>query len=462
MRVRLIVLCSIAWVCAAQTATISGIVTDALTHLPLQGAAITANGAIMRTDIEGRYSLNVAPSAAVPIAASRTGYFAPAPAAPASIAAGENLQRNFELRPLLKITGVVEDYDTGERIKGVHVFALQRIYALGRAWHIPAGLITADTRSGTFEIRNLEPGNYVLEFVPEDETTVSTGHMQTAPSTKFHGRGYYPNVERLEMAAPISVTVGDVPVTVRLRKPETHSISGSVTRAAFLQLVRYDATGPRAVCTFTFPYADSFHIDDLPGGEYRLVALTTDGMGADIPLSLGNRDITDIRVKPGPGGIVAGTVRMEDSSLPLPSGLGFGIALFHAGILRLQDDRQAPVTNGRFQIPVEIDEFEARLTGVPQGYAAVSDAAAPWDYTIRKVGQLSGTMQGDADYVLLPGGTTLAGTFAIDLAPGKYQIARLEGDERKLARDPEFLKAKSAEALKTVEIRAGEITTLAP
>ena len=38
MRVRLIVLCSIAWVCAAQTATISGIVTDALTHLPLQGS----------------------------------------------------------------------------------------------------------------------------------------------------------------------------------------------------------------------------------------------------------------------------------------------------------------------------------------------------------------------------------------------------------------------------------------
>ena len=79
MRARLVILLSMAY--ATRAATISGVVTDALTHLPLQGAAIRANGGIARTDIEGRYSLPVPPSTAVHLAVSRIGYFAPASAA---------------------------------------------------------------------------------------------------------------------------------------------------------------------------------------------------------------------------------------------------------------------------------------------------------------------------------------------------------------------------------------------
>jgi hypothetical protein len=236
MRARLVIFLSMAWV--ARAATIFGIVTDARTHLPLQGVAITANGAIIRTDIEGRYSLDVAPSTAVHLAASRTGYFAATK--PATVPADETIRRDFELRPLLKISGVVEDYDTGERIPGCHVFAMQRIYALGRAWHVPAGLITADTRNGQFEIRNLEPGEYVLEIVPEETAAVTNPEAKPAPSKKFQGWSYYPDANSIETAAPVTVTeAGDVPVTIRLRKREPRAISGTVTVPASFELLRH-------------------------------------------------------------------------------------------------------------------------------------------------------------------------------------------------------------------------------
>jgi hypothetical protein len=95
---------------------------------------------------------------------------------------------------------------------------------------------------------------------------------------------------------------------------------------------------------------------------------------------------------------------------------------------------------------------------MPEGYAAVAGPAPRFDYTIVKTGSLSGNVRDD-EYILLPGGATLIGEFTIDLAPGKYQIAKLEGEEAKLIRNKEFLQAKAAAATTAIEIKAGETTT---
>jgi hypothetical protein len=460
MRARLVFLLSIATACAAQTATVSGIVTDALTHLPLQGAAVTTGGRIARTDIEGSYSLTVAPSATLHLAASRTGYFAVAD--PATVLTGETLQRNFELRPLLKISGVVEDYDTGERIPGCHVFAMQRIYALGRAWHVPAGLVTADTRTGVFEIRNLEPGNYVLEIVPEQTLPVSTPQAKPEPpSKKFHGWSYYPDASRIEMAAPLTVTeAGDVPVTIRLRKREPRSISGTVTAPSSLELLRYVGDEARTVASGDLSAAGPFRIAGLPEGEYLLTARGMDGALAAIPVTIGDHDLTDLRVAPAPGQMVSGTVRMADSGAPLPSELRLEI-IPSVSFRSTGTVRRVKVTDGRFAFTTTPGPYEAHLTGLPEGDTAVAGPPPGLDYTIAKIGHLRGNVN-DGEYILLPGGTTLIGEFAIDLAPGKYQVAKLEGPETKLIRNREFLQAKAAAATTTVEIKPGETTTFQP
>ena len=441
----------------ARSATVSGIVTDAQTHLPLQGVAIAANGAIIRTDIEGRYSLPVPPGA-IYLAASRTGYFTPSSdAAPLSIGESETVQRNFELRPLLKIYGVVEDYDTGERIPGCHVFAMQRIYALGRAWHVPAGLITADTRSGKFEIRNLEPGDYVLEIVPEETAPLTSPDANPKPSKKFHGWSYYPDASRIEMAAPIKVTeAGDVPVTIRLRKREPRAISGTVTAPASFELLRYVGDETRTVATGTLSAAGPFRIAGLPEGEYLLTARGSNDTLAAIPITVGDHDITDLRVAPTPGQIVAGTVRMADSGAPLPPALRLGV-IPDLPFRTTYTERRVKVTDGRFVVATGPAPYQARLSGLPDGYVAIGGP----DYVIVKTGSLTGKIK-DGEYMLLPGGTTLIGEFAIDLAPGKYQVAKLEGDEPKLIGNKEFLQAKAAATTTTIEIKTGETTTFQP
>jgi hypothetical protein len=452
MRAPLVIFLSVA--CVARAATIFGIVTDARTHLPLQGVAITADGAIIRTDIDGSYSLAVAPSTDVHVAASRTGYFATAK--PATVLAGETIQRNFELRPLLKISGVVEDYDTGERIPGCHVFAMQRIYALGRAWHVPAGLITADTRNGQFVIRNLEPGDYVLEVVPEESAPITNPDAKLDPSKKFHGWSYYPDASRIEMASPLTVTETDVPITIRLRKREPRAISGTVTMPASLELLRYVGEETRTVATGHLSAAGPFRIAGLPEGEYMLTARGVDDTLATAPITVADHDITDLRVAPRPGQIVAGTVRMADSGAPLPSALRVGI-IPDLPFRTTYTERRVKVTDGRFVVATGGAPYEARLAGLPEGYAAVGGP----DYVIAKTGHLSGWIR-DGEYILLPGGTTLIGEFTIDLAPGKYQVAKLEGDEPKLIRNKEFLQAKAAAATTIIEIKAGETTTFQP
>jgi hypothetical protein len=440
---------------ATRAATISGVVTDSLTHLPLQGVAIRANGAIARTDIEGRYELAVPPSTAVQLAISRIGYFTLAK--PATVLADETIQRNFELRPQLKISGVVEDYDTGERIPGCHVFAMRRIYALGRAWHVPAGLITADTRNGQFEIRNLEPGDYVLEIVPEETAPVTAPDAKPEPSKKFHGWSYYPDASRIEMASPVTVTeAGEVPVTIRLRKREPRAISGTVRVPASLELLRYVGDETRTVATGALSAAGPFRIAGLPEGEYLLTARGSDGTFAASPIAIGDHDITDLRVAPGPGQIVAGTVRMADSGAPLPPDLRVGI-IPDLPFRTTFTERRVKVTDGRFVVTADPAPYEAHLAGLPEGYAAVGGP----DYVISKSGSLKGKIK-DGEYILLPGGTTLIGEFIIDLAPGKYQVAKLEGDEPKLIRNKEFLRAKAAAETTTIEIKASETTTFQP
>jgi hypothetical protein len=459
MRVRLVIFFVIA--CTVHGATISGIVTDALTHLPLQGAAITANGGIARTDIEGRYELPVPPGAAVQLAVSRNGYAAPAGGL-VTVRSGETLERNFELRPLMKITGIVEDYDTGERIPGCHVFAMRRIYALGRAWHVPAGLITADTRTGKFEIRNLEPGDYVLEIVPEETTPVTSPEANPQPSKKFHGWSYYPDVGRIEMAAPVTVTgTGDVPVTIRLRRREPRAISGIVTVPASLELLRYTGEDIRIAATGALSTAGAFRIAGLPEGEYFLTAHGPGGTTATVPVTVGDRDIADLRLAPAPGRVVTGTVRMADSGEALLPGLHVGVIPAHP-FRAIFTEQQANVTNGRFELGNVPSEYEALLKGLPQGYVAVAGPGSGLDYTIAKTGSLSGKLKDGDEYVLLPDGTALVGAFAIDLAPGKYQVARLEGDEPKLIRNKEFLKAKAAAGTSTVEIKTGQTTVFKP
>ena len=129
---------------AAQTqgsATVSGIVTDAVTHLPVWGANVNVGGSGMGTDESGSYSISVKPGA-FRLRVARGGYLANI--AEIEIHDGDLLRRDLEIRPAPRIAGTITDADTGQPIRGCLVFAMRRIMALGQSWYTSCLLYTSD------------------------------------------------------------------------------------------------------------------------------------------------------------------------------------------------------------------------------------------------------------------------------------------------------------------------------
>ncbi|MDE3194955.1 MAG: carboxypeptidase regulatory-like domain-containing protein, partial [Acidobacteriota bacterium] len=438
-----------AFLCGAQQAgTVSGVVVDSSTRLPIQGVMVRAAGRVTRTDAQGQYTLNLAPSAGIGISLSRSGYFAVrSPAARVDLSAGQAISLDFDLKPLLQISGTVEDYDSGEPITGAHVFALRSVFALGKLWQVPAGLITADTRKGQFQIHNLEPGSYILEIEPEDPPVVAAGNAKLAASRKFHGSRFYPDVARIDQATPIALNLeGDTPVRIRLRTQVLRSVEGEVSAPARIQLLRDAGPSHGPVASGTLSASGPFRIDNVSAGDYRLQALGSDGTFAEVRVSIGDHDATDVRLNPQPVPAIGGTVQMDDADVPLPQGLRV-----------LSGEKQVRVVDGKFSITPEPGGPGLRLAGLPSGYALASVKDFPqMTFTVtQKVGVLRGNI-GDRLAVLLPAMSVLTGDFQIALASGSYQYVVLDGEERLLAGVHDFLNAKVAADPRTAEVKAGE------
>ncbi len=424
----------------AQNATITGVVTDASTRMPLQGALVSAGAATARTDLEGRYTLSIAPAEGMRIDARRNGYFAPAaPEDVRDLAPGQSESHNFTLRPLLKISGSIDE-------TGCQVFALRRVSALGRFWYMPFGLATSDTRAGKFEIRNLEPGEYVLEIVAENPG-----------SEHCRGWSYYPNTGRIDMAAPISVLSTDAALNIKFAHRDLSSISGSLSKPATLRLLR-DVAGELRIIAKNVPQAGPFRIDSVPEGDYHLVALTPLGWAARTEVSVTDHDVNGLMIQPLPDVHITGTIRVDDGST-LPPNLKVSLNRATPNPL-ITATIQSNISGGKFEVTKAATEVDPRIAilGLPKEYA-VTPESTNFDWVLTRQ---RGTLVGDAkqdDIVLMPGTIFLSGKFSTSLAPGSYRVLRLSGDEKLLRGNPEFLSAK-AEQSESVEIHPGETTAL--
>ena len=171
---------------AQLTATVSGFVTDAVTRAPIEGALVNAGLVRTRTDSSGFYKLD-APPGHLRIAVSRGGYLTPRANLEIDVAGGDSIPHDFVLKAAPMISGTVTDADTGERLHGCIVFASRRILSMGEAWYANAGIPTADSRDGSFATVGLDPGDYIAYEI--------TGCAWA----------WYPGVNRIEMATPITV-----------------------------------------------------------------------------------------------------------------------------------------------------------------------------------------------------------------------------------------------------------------
>jgi hypothetical protein len=409
-------------------AVLSGIVTDGATHLPLQGAQVGVGAANARTDSEGAYALEVRPGRIRPWAA-RGGYMTLVPGPEIDITEAAGLKQDFVLYPAPHISGTVIDAETGEPLKGCVVFAMRRIMAMGQAWYTSAGIPTGDARNGTFETVGLDPGEYVLEI-------------------NGCAWSYYPDVSRIEMATPLTVTqVGVRGLSIKIRRRGLR-VSGVADHGAVdVRLVRHIDDVAQTLAQVRADASGHFEFQNVPEGEFHLVT----SAGGHRVITVTDHDLTGIELHGEPFVMPDISVRTDDGS-----------------DIATSDVRPelAPVFDG------EPSPHWPRLNRLPTGFVVASvDTSGPriTFHITAKTGRLTGKSESKnaaaiairepyapyLDQSELPRTRTGAdGVYSFDkLAPGKYKVVVLTGNEELLERNEAFLR-KKADFAPSVEVTA--------
>jgi hypothetical protein len=434
---------------AQSVATVSGIVTDAVTRMPVEGATVSVGRVRIGTDSAGAYELTPPPGH-VQITISRHGYLTPPANPEIDLADGDSIRRDFVLRPEPRISGTISDADTGQRLHGCIVFATRRIMSMGEAWYANAGIPTADSRDGTFATVGLAPGEYVLEI---------TGCAWS----------WYPGVSRIEMATPITVTETGVDgLSIRLKTHDAHRISGVADHGAVdVSLVRHLQDVAQDIARVRADASGHFKFESVPEGEFHLIT----SANADEVVTITDHDLEEVKLNARP-------VLKADVSL-----------------MRLNDGDAQSTRRGELA-PVfdrEPGEYWARLPGLsselgvaavlanglalPNGSIRIDGVAPQLTFIVTShLGMLTGSG-------VAPHATVVAirepfaeymdqsaqprdraddsGAFRFPkLVPGKYRIVILTGEEALLERNEKFLRMKAALS-ESVEVAADSTTRLA-
>lgn len=176
------------------TSAMTGTVTLEGTGTPVRRARVTLTGLESRgtgttlTDDQGRFSFSGLPAGRYTLTAFKAGminmpYGAKRPGRPGTpiqLAEGEHLQRlNIAMPRGSVLTGIVVD-ENGEPATGVPVRALRSTMQSGeRTWQM-AGQGMTDDR-GIYRIFQLQPGDYIVNAVPANATSVVVSMLGAPP-----------------------------------------------------------------------------------------------------------------------------------------------------------------------------------------------------------------------------------------------------------------------------------------
>ena len=150
--------------------TISGIVRNATTNLPIPGATVMVAGLTTTSGGNGAFSLGSVPAGAQTLTATANG-FNPASVS-VTVMAGANVNQDIAMMPLLgTITGAVRNADNGDPIAGATITV------------VGTGLSTTSGADGTFAMANVPEGAQTLNVS-------ATGFITTqSPGVDVVGNG---------------------------------------------------------------------------------------------------------------------------------------------------------------------------------------------------------------------------------------------------------------------------------
>jgi hypothetical protein len=456
------------------TGTISGRVTDAITHQPIRSALVTTQGGLRDlSDDDGRFSVKHPAGADVQMRVAIGGY---SPMEKTfGFADGDFLKLDVELHPLARIMGIVTDAETAEPIG--RVMSVRRIDKNG-------GRDILSDKAGEFEVGDLEPGDYSVSLRQDNDAIVSwkaSGKTDPKKTRRSYGAAAYPETIHIEEGERRFVEI-------RLPALEAHSVIGTIVVPAGREKEELMFTlwhlGIILPTAFRASGAGPFQVAGLTRGEYGLVAEM--GKGTDIAFarqsfSITDHDVESIKLTLSPAASITGTVRMKEENASIPpklemwlnSASGWGSCsgfcmvmpsqsmLPTAGLVRIFQ-KPIPIVDGRFHADgIAPDDYwpelfgsaataagPPALRGLPDGYAVLNGddqpialyGGAQVDFVLTsKPGTIAGVVR-DSNQAPVAGATVTlisvsdtrrqnatksgqTGEFLFrNIAPGKYRV----------------------------------------
>ena len=325
----------LASLCLAQTggeATLSGRITDAATHQPIEGVQISSQRgrggkpASATSDASGAYSIRLPAGERAALAISKAGYstldLRSTDATQVRLHPGDSEKRDFEMSKPGSISGHLADRDSGKPLTGFYIHAIRWYEGAenNTGFRYPAPATSGD---GSFAIENLPPSNYVLVIDPPMGGKIIVPDLKKSKDEGGYGPTWYPGVPRPEMATPILLGYAENrKLELRLQKHELLHISGTfqlpegMESGSISVTLRTEEKGRPTGAEGEIPRTGPFRIDGLEEGSYRVLAATRSKDGVSLfaakVVQLMNHSAEDLRMDLRSGVALRVAVKMDD------------------------------------------------------------------------------------------------------------------------------------------------------
>jgi protocatechuate 3,4-dioxygenase beta subunit len=404
---------------AAPVTSIEGVVTDAVTGLPLRDIVVVANRYGVpdaKTDAQGHYIFPNLTGGFYQIWTRPEGYVNRS--AFVRVLPGHQEQSiDFKLERAAVLAGRVLDRDKNP-VPRARVSLRTQGYRDGRP-ALGSFRSAAANDSGEFRIAGINPGSYILEVEPRllAVRKLQPGEPRVEREPVIADvRTYYNGSSGLDGARQLTFTAGQQleGLDIVLLRTRTVCLGGSVDGAPGqrfgLMLAESMPSGQSRVAMDAIAAGEEFEVCGLPSGAYRLsVSTPRDLRYATEAVTLTDRAVRAPKLMPVPPLHLKGTVTVEGARPDAPPPGGLHISLDPKDRIAMEGETTSVAVDpsGAFLLSsVLLDEYWLRVQGLPAGYY-VKQATVNGHDVLRDPLR---TGEGDVSIVLSAEGSAVSGS----------------------------------------------------